>query len=604
MRFRFLSLHHIYAEARASAIRFPEVLLTSLICGTVLWFTLDKWTHHEIIIIRMMASLSLGIPLTFAVATMAETSDRSQRTARAVALGIAVALMALHYYSFTVQTPERFFYRYIQYNLAAHLLVAFLPYGKRNDGGGFWRFNEALFQRFVTSVAFSGIVYGGLIIAMVAAEFLLNIKWDHYTWAKLGIVVAFGFNTWFFLSGIPQPLPRTDSEQYPHGLKILTQYILIPLVTLYFVILYAYMFKIGIKGQWPKGTVGYLVSAFSLLGVFTLLLTHPLTQKAETKWVRVYARGFYLALFPLVALLCLATLRRISDYGITEKRYFLIVLALWFATIAAYFTAGRRDIRMIPVSLFLFTVLTSIGPFSAYSVSYRDQLARLTREMKEYGLLVDGKIQKARGNLTIAQRKNLSTRFDYLNEVHEGEGIRQWFPDVKFAEVDRRRRAFGGSYDSDASRKMMTELGVTYANRWERVENKSFYFNPAYRNTKVLPTMGYAVYVNIGVSDQENDTKPGPFVWGQHTMGLYLKAEPPVLKLILDGVEKTYPITDLIKRLAEKKNGEPLQTDLTLHWDHPRGKAVLYLSSVQGSHESAGPRVTYVNGDMFVSPKP
>jgi len=606
MRFRFLSLQHIFAEARSSAARFPEVLATSFLCGLVLWATLEKWSSHEVTIIRLMASLSLGIPLTFAVATMAEASGRSRKAARAITIGVAALVMGLHYYSFSVQTPERFFYRFIQYNLAAHLLVAFLPYGKRDEGGGFWRFNEALFQRFVSSLAFSAILYGGLVIAMAAAQFLLNIKWDPMTWPKLAITVAFGFNTWFFLSGIPQPLPRAETGEYPHGLKILTQYFLIPLVTLYFVILYAYLIKIGVKGEWPKGTVGYLVSAFSLLGVFTLLLTHPLEQKTETKWVRVYARGFYLALYPLIALLCLATLRRISEYGITEKRYFLLVLAVWFGVIATYFTLGRRDIRMIPISLFLFTILTSIGPLSAYSFSYRDQLARLTREMNEYGMLKDGKAQKPNRALTLSERKTLSTRFDYLNEMHEGEGIRQWFPDVKFSTDstgERRRRTFGGSYDSEATKKMMGAIDVAYVYRWERVENKNFYFSPAYKRSKVLATHGYPIYANFNVSSHDKE-KADAITWQGRSIGLSLSAQPPALTLVMDGVSKTYPLGDLIQRLKDTKAPPTTsQADLTLEWEHPRGKAVVYLNSLQGNDEDKATKVTYVSGEMFLAPR-
>ena len=47
---------------------------------------------------------------------------------------------------------------------------------------------------------------------------------------------------------------------------------------------------------------------------------------AEHRWVRTYTRGFYVALLPAIVMLWLAIGKRVAQYGITERRYFLIVL--------------------------------------------------------------------------------------------------------------------------------------------------------------------------------------------------------------------------------------------------------------------------------------
>ena len=45
----------------------------------------------------------------------------------------------------------------------------------------------------------------------------------------------------------------------------------------------------------------------------------------------------------------LAIWKRVDQYGITERRYFLIVLSLWLAGIAVYYTVRRsRSIAVIP----------------------------------------------------------------------------------------------------------------------------------------------------------------------------------------------------------------------------------------------------------------
>ncbi len=611
MRLKFLSLRHISDEAKASAERFPEVLLASLLCGVLSWMALEKWITDELLLIRLMSTLSLGIPLTFAVANMAEGSARPRGVARLITLAVSFGLMLVHYGSFHLQTPEHFFYRFFQFNLAAHLLVAFLPYTRKAEGAGFWSYNEALFQRFVASVFFSAVLYFGLVVAMLAAHSLLNFDFKSNTYFRLAIGVAFVFNTWFFLSDIPRPLPRQPATSYPHNLKILTQYFLIPLVTLYFLILYAYMVKIGLAQEWPKGTVGYLVTAFSVLGIFTLLLIHPLAEDTgDTKWVRIYTRVFYLALFPLVALLLLATWRRVSEYGITEKRYLLSAVGVWFAVVAAYFTAGRRDIRFIPISLFAFVLLTAVGPWSAYSVSYRDQLARLTADLVRVGALVDGKIARVKDPVDLETRRNISSRLDYLNEMHNAAGIQPWFPTVFEKEVKEPNKKRRGLFDSRSNRTihMMHEMGLTYVNRWEKRETKDFYFHRSYSgydSNTVLPTRHYAYVVELNLN---NHDKGKTIVWDDkkdpaNKVEVFLLSYPPEVEIKVGGVGQRFPLAELVTRLKTSAETNRTREEMTLEWNHPKVKLLMYLSSLQGNTNDATPRVTYLSGTLLLSPK-
>jgi hypothetical protein len=107
--------------------------------------------------------------------------------------------------------------------------------------------------------------------------FQVDIKDKYYF--DLFIIISGIFNTWFFLSGVPENLPSLEDEtSYPKGLKIFTIYVLLPLVCIYLVILYAYAGKILITTQWPVGWVAYLVIAFSIFGILSFLLIYPLAK--------------------------------------------------------------------------------------------------------------------------------------------------------------------------------------------------------------------------------------------------------------------------------------------------------------------------------------
>ena len=123
---------------------------------------------------------------------------------------------------------------------------------------------------------YSGFLYVGLILALSALKLLFDIEIHEELYLEFYIVIIGLFNTWFFVSGIPSNLEELENvNEYPKGLKIFAQYVLLPLLVLYLIILYAYGAKILIFWDWPKGIVSYLISCVSVLGILTVLLFYP-----------------------------------------------------------------------------------------------------------------------------------------------------------------------------------------------------------------------------------------------------------------------------------------------------------------------------------------
>jgi predicted Na+-dependent transporter len=64
------------------------------------------------------------------------------------------------------------------------------------------------------------------------------------------------FNTWFFLAGIPLDLEEIDKEvKYEKVIKLFAQFVLIPVTSIYLLILYAYEIKILFDWELPNGWV-------------------------------------------------------------------------------------------------------------------------------------------------------------------------------------------------------------------------------------------------------------------------------------------------------------------------------------------------------------
>ena len=335
---------------------------------------------------------------------------------------IALAMLIAFFLSWPHWSEAIRFRRTVQLAVGFHLLVAYLPFMVPGERNGFWQFNRTLFLRLLIGAIYSGVLFVGLSIALLALDKLLGVDVDGKIYGRLFVAIAFVFNTWFFLGGVPSDLPALDRrEDYPPGLKLFSQYILTPIVAVYIVILTAYMIRIIVTGVWPSGWIGYLVSSVAVVGMLSLLLVHPIQDRPENRWVRTYARGFYIALLPSIAMLLLAIYKRVEQYGITENRYFLIVLALWLAGIAVYFTVRRPgNIKVVPATLAVLALATSLGPWGAYAVSRRSQEARLDRLLTANGLWTGSAIRPAAAadSVSFETQQELSAVLEYLVDVH------------------------------------------------------------------------------------------------------------------------------------------------------------------------------------------
>lgn len=489
---RFPSLQGASREAGLTLARFPLVLASGL-AAAVLGSLLVGAYHASETLFASFIAATLAIPLLLALAVTGERA-KSRRTAwvlQLLGLGALVAV-ALWWPHWTEAIRVR---RYAQISIASHLAVAFLPFARGGEPNAFWQYNRSLFLRFATSALYSAVLFGGLALALVAIDQLFKVRVGERVYGRLWIWIAFAFNTWFFLGGVPRDLSALESRRdYPTQLKVFAQFILAPLVAVYLAILTVYLGRIVVTGQWPKGWIGYLVSSVAATGILSLLLVHPVREREENRWIATYSRWFYVAMLPSIGMLLTAIWKRIAQYGITEDRYFMAVLALWLAAIAITFIARRNaDIRWIPITLFVLALATAFGPWDAYSVSRRSQTDHARRLLREAGVLVGRDLRPATRPVPFEVRRELSSTLVYLTATHGSGALRSVMG--SFSSDDSVSATTGRIEGDKAARSAfaaMKRLGMDYVARWEREE-------PAFLTFSVNPqsdvtTIGGADY--------------------------------------------------------------------------------------------------------------
>ena len=520
------SISYLVSKSKVSFLRFPLSILSAFLAvGFGIYLTeFQKEISNVFPILNLILCFALGVPLYFCTSIFCEKQKFNQKQ-KIIVQALSTTILGLMYFSLpTLSTTHNISLPYILYgifSLITHLLVSFIPYLKDKEHNGFWNYNKILFLRFLTSALYSGVLCLGLILALTAIKVLFSIKIHEELYIEVPIFIGGLFNTWFFVAGIPKNLEELEHiREYPKSLKVFTQYVLLPLLLIYFVILYAYVGKIVFLWDWPKGIVSYMISSVAVLGIFTLLLIYPYGNIKSNSWIKKFTNIYYCLLFPLIFVLFIAIAFRIWDYGITINRYVIVMLGVWLSLISVYFSIRKKNIKFIPISLVVILTLSSFGPWSMFSVSERSQVKRLVNILEESTILRNGKVY----NEVVLDSLSLSEFYEekeYQNEVLLSDSLHNEVRSILiyldnhhgFSKI---RPFFKQNIDSlitevTTSKKHVNEAEV-YMNAMALKKNYRFvnkttdYFSYASKREDVISLESFDYLVNFSVHPSSNNS--------------------------------------------------------------------------------------------------
>ena len=406
-------------QAGASFQRFYLPLLYAIVGTIVSIILVDEQTLSPVFI-RLLFTCALGISVSIGSLLFAERSvNRSLQWVMPMGAVIFTFLYGFFLAPDTLAKDYCPWLIFMVLSLVMHFWVAIAAYLTHDEQVGFWRFNEILYSRIILAGLFSVALFLGLSTALGACNILFRVHIDAKVYLYLWILIAGIFNTWFFLAGVPADFEELNSQRpFPKALKVFTQYILMPIVVLYMLILYVYTSKIITEFNLPKGYVSILILWYSVFGILAILLVNPLRDDREAAWVRLFSRFFFIASLPLIVLLYVAIGSRVGKYGITEPRYYLMVMAGWLTFIAFYFIFSReKNIRIVPVSLALVGLLSLFGPWGVFSVAEHSQLHRLEAILQRNQIWKPGqKVTQATVNLENNDRREVMDVLRYFVE--------------------------------------------------------------------------------------------------------------------------------------------------------------------------------------------
>lgn len=415
---------YLIRKSRNSLLRFPLAIIMAFLATVLSVFVIElsaSLTSHPTLFRFLLTSL-LGIPLFIALQLVSERLEVG-RIWHFLILAGGLILLTLYFFSIPVAEYPKTYIRFAVYMLVMILSVSSAPFIGIRQNLAFWRFNSIVIFRFLRTALYGIILYVSVALAIVAMEELFGISMGDRLYFQLWVVIAVFFGTWFFLSAIPMHFHKLGQhEDYSNALKVFVQFILIPIVILYSLILYAYFIKIIAVWEWPHGWVASLIIGYSVLSIFTFLVIYPIRTSPNSTYVRFFSNFFPYLLWPLIIILFIAVLKRVSDYGLTENRYFVMALGFWLLFIMAHLLMTRyRNIKMIPVSLAVVIFLSVTGPWNAFMLSRNSQVNRFEKLLEKYQMIENGEFKASNEVMSFNDYQQLlsETNFILMNYGHK-----------------------------------------------------------------------------------------------------------------------------------------------------------------------------------------
>lgn len=279
--------------------------------------------------------------------------------------------------------------------------IFFLSFlGRKNDIES-WNFGWDIIIGALLSTLVSGILLGGIELLLWGIQELFDLDLPDELYLSMVIICMFTINVILLMMQIPKDATKHDTNinrMNDFG-RVVVHALFVPLQAAYLITLYFYLFRILFTWELPSGGVVWLVTTMMMGMLFITTLVYPLLLHEDKSFDKKLVRSLAILALPLLVLMTVGIWRRISDYGFTVARAYVLLFNIWCYVVCIYLLLkqGKR-IMWILISFAVVFFIASVGPWNLTANTRR----LLTRE-------VDGIFQRTGVQLPLDY-----TRFDSL----------------------------------------------------------------------------------------------------------------------------------------------------------------------------------------------
>lgn len=495
----------------------------------------------------------------------------------------AIAFLTISSISITASIYELF-------SLTIGLLfsLSITPFFRKKVNEEIWcNFKSVLANNLFFSFLVAAILIIGTFVIIASIGYLFSINIDSKIYINVVTIYLSLFVPLYIIATIPKKFNSKEKIKNSKAIRFLTEYVSLPLVLLYAIILYVYIFKIIVVWELPKGNLSYMISGFGVVGILTHFFAYPIANSGRL--IKLYCRYFYHFLALPTLILFLAIITKISEYGLTEERYLISIIAIWFASSCSYVVLHRSEkLRLVSIIVSALFIVSSFGPWSISRISGSNQVDRLRKLLIQENILQENKIVKSETPKSFEYNKKVSYIVYYLVSTEKYGLIKNWFPANSYA--NRYINRIGDRYKNDSiySYFILADMGLYYVgleqnekpveNNEKAIENIKFSMaNPPVFYNSLNEVKGFDYVANFSLNSPGNSFKKIETPNHDFKMITFISDD----QLVVSDLDKNGISFDLRQLVAELKTSSNKQEDFIVYGENKKFHVKLYILYLQ-----------------------
>ncbi len=558
-------INTIKAALKMSWQRYPEALSFAYLFGILAIVRV----HNEIEFIfniayeNVMIAFITTVPLALAGVALYERKKTPAKSRYAIsAISVAFALLLCLTLPKRVESVDIF--RIFVLNVSLYLTFTMIP---------FWYNDEnydvsviQLISRTAITLIYSAVLILGTFAILMTVDYLLGIAIDGELYGDIAIVVLTFFAPTFLLGEVPDRYSVKYLILDPL-IKKLHVYVIMPLLLIYSAVLYLYFAKIVFSMTLPRNMIVHLTLWYSLIAILVLFFVN--SYRHEFGLSRWFYKWMPRILILPIGMMLFSLYLRVSQYGVTVKRYFVVALALWVVAVVVYFIVKQQRVyQNIVVAAIVIMLVSMYGPINAFNVSFNSQYNRFVTVLEQNAMLNGDKIV-INNSISRENKKEIIDFIRFFDQQNQLDKLA--FLPANFDPIDDTEAVFGFTYQ------------YSYYIDSDRI---SHYAHDDFTSENITP---YNKFQKIRIPDYSDSRTENNWKFDDAN-NLIIISE--------DGKRLEIPLSDTLDSLRGK-DGKGGEKHISIVGDNP--KYLLLITEISGEYvpKDSRYRIDYLNGYLF-----
>ena len=272
--------------------------------------------------------------------------------------------------------------------IIAALSIFIAPFWKDKDENAFWIFLFKNLKALVVGALVATLLFCSVAALVFAFGALFEYEFDEKIFLYIFYFCASIVFPILYFTGIPSS--EECHSETPKLSKFVTstiRFLFVPVLTLAILLFYAYIAKFILLWDMPQGMVSYFVSGFMVYMLALVTVLYPARLHPGSTFEKKLLKIFPAACIPLVVMMSVGLVRRISDYGISAERIYVVAINIFFYAVIAILLVDKIKCksRFIAITFCAMFFILTDTPLNALKVTHHVWMESIKGALVEAG---------------------------------------------------------------------------------------------------------------------------------------------------------------------------------------------------------------------------